>query len=367
MLARIYTTLARGQSREPPIIAALPTFSPQRILLIDWSMIGDLIMLSPAIRAIRRRYPEAHLALLGQPSSLAAYKQHPEIAELIPYDRSRGDWNLEAFFGTVKLIQQGHYDLAFIFHNSFGSALMAKLGRVRERVGYSAEWRGPLLTKTIARPREREHLIQTKLHLLAGYGLEVEDMREEVFIDVSAAKSWLKAKLGPNFGRNRPVVTIGMGATLPYKQWSADALNQFLALLPLNSCDLVFIGAPSERKLYEGVYSYNNTVVDLVGETTIEELSWVLDRADLHLGPDSGPMHLAIGRATPVVALFGATDPARCGPFCFDQARVVRGDRCCVDCERQYGRQIAACVHTITAQEAYEAARSLLPALVAAS
>src|SRR5689334_1785210 len=129
-------------------------------------MIGDLIMLSPAIRAIRRRYPSAEITLLGQPASLAVYKHHGEIKPLITYDRSRGDLNLKSFLATVKEVRAGGFDLALIFHNSIGSALMAWLGRVPQRVGYDAELRGFLLTKAVPRSAEREHLIMTKLRLL---------------------------------------------------------------------------------------------------------------------------------------------------------------------------------------------------------
>lgn len=238
---------------------------------------------------------------------------------------------------------------------------MAALGGVKQRVGYSAEARDFLLTRALSRTDElRQHLISKNLQLVAACGVEVEDRREEVFIDTEASSSWLREKLGPNFGRNRPIVSISLGSTIEHKQWSSNELNRLLNMLEVNSCDLVFVGGPHERPLFDAVYSYNNTVVDLVGSTTITELSWMLDRADLHVGPDSGPMHLAIGRATPVVALFGGTDPARCGPFCFDAARVVRSHRVCTSCGRKYGRIIAACTHTISAEEVHAAMTELL-------
>lgn len=325
-------------------------------------MIGDLVMLSPAVHAMRRAYPAAHIAVLGQPSSISVFQRNPAVNQLIPFNRSgpRKEWNIPAFMAAVAEIRAGRFDLAVIAHNSIGSALMCWLGRVRQRVGYSGEFRDRLLTLAVPRGSEREHLVSARLRLVAACGVEVEDRREEVFIDEEAARRWLKEKLGPNFGRSRPIITLSLGATVPHKQWTDAEANRLLNMLPLNSCDIVFVGTPAERAYFEGVYSYNNTVVDLVGETTIEELTWVLDRADLHIGPDSGPMHLAIGRGTPVVALFGGTDPARCGPFCFEQARVVRAHKCCVDCERKYGRFIAACTHTILADEVYAAADELL-------
>jgi ADP-heptose:LPS heptosyltransferase len=71
-------------------------------------------------------------------------------------------------------------------------------------------------------------------------------------------------------------------------------------------------------------------------------------------------MHLAIGRQTPVVALFGGTDPVRCGPYQYPQSRVVRSHKCCRDCERRHGKHIAACTHMIPAEEVYAAAQELL-------
>ena len=193
-----------------------------------------------------------------------------------------------------------------------------------------------------------------------GFEVMLQDLTEEIPMDNAGAKSWLREKLGPNFGRTRPVIAVSIGATEDYKHWSADGLNTFLNRFPVNSADFIFTGAPTERSLYEGVYSYNNTVVDLVGQTTVEELTWVLDRADLFVGPDSGPMHLAIGRQTPVVALFGPTDPARCGPYMYEKSVVVRAERICPRCEVQYGTHMRQCLHTIDPEEAYYAAVGLL-------
>ncbi|MBN2082458.1 glycosyltransferase family 9 protein [bacterium] len=332
----------------------------KRIVIIDWSMIGDLIMLSPCVNAIREQYPDAHLAILGQPLSISTYKHHSGVNELISYDRSKGDYDLDSFKHTVRQLRAGKFDLAFIFHNSLGSALMAWLGRVRQRIGYRYECRDLLLTRRFKLPEKRQHLIETKADLLRACGISLSSLAEEVHIDEASAKKWLREKLGPNFGRSRPVIAVSIGATKEYKQWSADGLNTFLNRFPVNSADFVFIGAPSERKLYEGVYSYNNTVVDLVGQTTIEELTWVLDRADLFVGPDSGPMHLAIGRKTPVVALFGPTDPARCGPYRYERSVVVRAERICRSCESKSGRNMRQCLHTIDPEESYYAAVGLL-------
>jgi ADP-heptose:LPS heptosyltransferase len=202
-------------------------------------------------------------------------------------------------------------------------------------------------------PDLRQHLIETKADLLRLTGVQVDDLAEEVYIDKQRATRWIREKLGPNFGRNRPIAAVSLGATVEYKRWSADNLNIFLNMFPVNSCDFVFLGAPNEREFYEGVYSYNNTVVDLVGQTTIEELTWVLDRADIYIGPDSGPMHLAVGRNTPVVALFGPTDPARCGPYRYQQSVVIRSDHLCRDCETRFGKHISQCLHTIDPEAVY--------------
>jgi len=342
-------------------MATLPERIPKRIVVIDWSMIGDLIMLSPAIRAIRWQYPDAHLALLGQPSSLASYKQNPHINELIPYDRSRGDWDIASFREALQLLRRERFDLAFIFHNSFGSAVMAWLGHVRERVGYRHELRDLLLTRRFSMPEKRQHLIETRADLLRMYGVPVDDVSEELFIDRDQAAHWLREKLGPNLGRRRPIVGLSLGATREYKCWTAASLNEYVNHFPVNSCDFVFIGGPADRQLFDGVYSYNNTVVDLVGQTTIEELAWVLDKLDLYVGPDSGPVHMAVGLRKPVVALFGPTDPLRCGPYKYeDRSVIVRAERICDRCDAKYGKNIRQCLHTIDATDVYYSSVGLL-------
>jgi lipopolysaccharide heptosyltransferase II len=340
----------------------LAATAPQRIVIIDWSMIGDLIMLSPCVAAIREAFPSAHLALLGQPTSIAVYADHPAVNELIPYDRSQGDFNLASFRHTLQVLRDGQYDRSYIFHNSFGSALMAWLGGVRERVGYRHELRDLLLTTRLHKPEVRQHLIEDKADMLRLAGVEISDFTERVYINQQEAERWINKKLGPNLGRNRPIVAISLGATKAYKQWHATGLNALLNCFPINSCDLLFLGSPQERALYESVYSYNNTVVDLIGQTTLKELSWVLDKVDLYIGPDSGPMHMAIGRQTPVVALFGPTDPARCGPLRYVKSRVIRSERICPQCEKQFGKVVRQCVHQIEPQQVYAAAAELLSA-----
>jgi lipopolysaccharide heptosyltransferase II len=332
----------------------------KRIVVIDWSMIGDLVMLSPAIRAIRQRYPTAHLAVLGQAVSLTSFKQHPDVNQLIPYDRSKGDYDFANFRDAVMALRRERFDLAFIFHNSFGSALMARLGWVKQRVGYRHEWRDLLLTRRFRIPDRRQHLIETKLDLLRMYGIPATDVHEEVHINRGQAVEWLKEKLGPNLGRRRPIVGVSLGATKDYKRWSAASVNAFINLFPVNSCDIVFLGGPQDRELFSGVYSYNNTVVDLVGQTTLEELTWVLDKIDLYVGPDSGPVHLAVGLGKPVVALFGPTDPARCGPYQYEKAIVVRAERICPSCDAKHGKHIRQCLHSIEHEEIYTASLELL-------
>jgi lipopolysaccharide heptosyltransferase II len=323
-------------------------------------MIGDLVMLSPAIRALRQHYPEGHIAILGQPASIEPYKHHPGVNQLIPYDRSRGDLNLASFRETCAVLRAHSFDTALIFHNSFGSALMARVARVPERVGYRHEFRDFLLTTRLRPAEHRQHGIETRADLLRLYGIPVSDLHEEIHVDEARASVWLRDKLGPNFGRNRPILAVSLGANVEFKRWSAEALNRYLNMFPVNSCDIAFLGQPGDRPLYEGVYSYNNTVTDLIGQTTLEELTWVLGKADLYVGPDGAPVHLAIGRGTPVVALFGPTDPTLCGPYKYEPSVSLRAGRICPRCEARHGKHIRQCLHTIDPEEVYIASVGLL-------
>jgi lipopolysaccharide heptosyltransferase II len=331
-------------------------------VVIDWSMIGDLIMLSPCISALREQYPDGHLALLGQPASIALFRSDPVVDELIPYDRSRGDLNIASFRETLAQLKAGRFDAAFIFHNSFGSALMTWLARIPIRAGMRHEMRDLLLTLRLPKSDDRMHLIEEKARLLELCGIPVNDLAPAIRIDESTARRWLGDKLGPNFGRSRPIVALSIGATVDHKRWPPKLLQQYLNMFPVNCVDIVFLGGPRERGLYEGVYSYNNTVVDLVGQTTMEELAWVIDRCDLYVGPDSGPMHIASARRRPIVALFGPTDPKRSAPLNYEHSVVVRAERICNSCEARFGTQIRQCLHTLMPEEVYYASVEMLKA-----
>jgi len=325
-------------------------------------MIGDLIMLSPCIRALHAQYPDAQIALVGQASSISPYRHHPAVSELIVYDRSRGDWDLASFRNTVQALRRGRFDTAFIFHNSLGSALMAAFAGIRQRVGYRYEMRDLLLTHPVRMHEQRGHLLEEKAQLLEECGIPVANLAEEVYIDQARAQPWLLDKLGPNFGRSRPIIGLSIGATVEHKRWPARTVHDFLNMFPVNSVDFVFLGSPAEQKLFEGIYSYNNTVVDLAGQTTIEELTWVLNKCDVFVGPDSGPVHLAVGRSRPVVVLFAATDPRRCGPHDYPNSRIIRSERICPACDAKFGQHVRQCMHTIEAQEVFDLTVEILRA-----
>src|SRR5688572_3084770 len=127
-----------------------------RILIRATNWIGDAVMCLPALRAIRERFPAAHLAILARPWVADLYQREPFCDEMIPYLASGENWNLRAKWSLARELRKRRFDCAILLQNAFDAALIAWLARVPVRIGYKRDARSPLLTHAIPLPRPGE-------------------------------------------------------------------------------------------------------------------------------------------------------------------------------------------------------------------
>jgi heptosyltransferase-2 len=310
---------------------------PRRILVREVNWLGDMVISLPALRAIRRAWPNAHLAVLVRRELAGFFDGARWIDEVIPFSVSIGVGGLWDRLRIVRAIRAGRFDLAILFPNSFQSALWTTIARVPRRAGYRTDARGPMLTigATPSPAAMRGHQAEYWLEMVAAtvgaegdagdFALEADEA------NLARMREWIAAK---RKHPGTPLIAIAPAAAYgPAKEWPADhfaELIDHLAHRPGAEC--VLVGAPAERALCERVAAKSRAgAIVAAGETGIGELIALLALADGFVGNDSGAMHLAAALGKPTVGIFGSTNPRRTGPT-GPRARAIWHELDCSPC-----------------------------------
>jgi heptosyltransferase-2 len=330
---------------------------PPRVLVVGVNWLGDTVMALPALAALRETIPE-QVIHVGVPSHLAP------LVRLAPFAHEVWGWPEGAStFHRVRLARRGEYDRVILFPNSFRSAWIAWLARIPERWGYDGHWRRWLLNRPIPRSKRPGgvHQSQSYLEIIRALGWR-GSRRPEVRLGLPPSLlQWARDALAPA-GRGRPVVGICPGAAYgPAKRWPPERFVELArALRDRHGAAVVLMGSRAEQGFIGQMASAIGAgALDLSGATDLERLAAVLAMCRLVVSNDSGPMHLAAALGTPVLALFGSTDPVATAPL--GPHRIVRAAVPCSPCLRRDcpdGR--FQCLTRISPQQVLAAAEELL-------
>jgi heptosyltransferase-2 len=314
------------------------SFNPSsisRVCVRATNWLGDAVMSLPAIRAIRRVFPHAHIALVARPWVADLYAREGSIDRIIPYAARKG---LRAKREFASLLRHEHFDAAILLQNAFDAALLMWLAGIPERIGYNRDARRLLLTQAIPVPEpgeiprhERFYYLELlrRAGMIEGFG-DIGPIRLEGLDEVRAAGKVHLARLGIS----GPAVGVSPGAAYGNaKRWLPERFAAVAQNLAPGA--VLLFGSSGERPLCETVAeSLRRAGLDtrnLAGETTLREFIDLAAACRLYLTNDSGAMHVSSALGVPTVAVFGATDDTTTGPT-GPLARVVREHAECSPC-----------------------------------
>mgnify|MGYP003874195295 CR=1 FL=1 len=332
----------------------------ERILAMQTGgWIGDMVLLTPALRALKRRYPRSHLALLVNPLVERLMMRNPYVDEVIVYDKRGKDRGLKGFIEMAARLRKRRFDLALIFHpNSVRSALLALAAGVPERVGSNASMRGLLLTRSI--PDEKWiHEVERYLRVTRLAGAEGEGRLE--FWHGEEERRYIRRLLKEEgIDPGKPLVAVNPFTTWPSKRWEAGRFAELIRRLKADlGVQVVLTGSEEDLEEAERIASLSRAhPLILAGRTDVFQLGALLEICDLLITPDSAPMHIAAAVGTPTVALFGPTSPLRHGPY-GEGHTVLHHPPPCSPCYNTYCRD-RKCMLSITVDEVLEAVRRAL-------
>lgn len=331
-----------------------------RILVRVPNWLGDAVLALPVLEALRQALPDSEVTVLARPWVSALFTDSPAYRVMVEEAAGRHG----GFGGRLRLardLSRQGFDLALLLTNSFDTALVASLARIPERVGYAADGRRWLLTRPVS-PDGRVHQRDRYLELLAAIG--VEGSQKEPRLAVRPGDAQGANRLLQEAGLDDAPLPVGLVPGSVYgsaKRWPAD---RFAALADLLADRLggrsLLLGSASEGSVAAAVSQASRSCpVDLTGRTSLGVLGGILARCGAAVTNDTGAMHLAAAVGTPVVALFGPTDPQATGPL-GPAHRIVRRDVPCSPCLLRECPIDHRCMEGITEETVWRALVSAL-------
>jgi len=364
-----------------------------RILLIRPDHLGDLILTTPVLDALKEHAPDVHITMMIGPWSSEVVARHPAIDRLItcPFpgfqrvaQKPLAPYTL--LLQTAQQLKRANYDLAINLRPDFwwGAALIYLAG-IPRRIGYAIQPGKPFLTRALPFP-EHEHATVSNLRLSSA-GLEAVGcvaLDEPYtpgqyplrFVPTDEERRWVAERWEINgIGAEVPIVVIHPGTGAAVKLWRTEAWAHCANMLTRahtfpTQTHIVLTGGPKELPMLEEIARDMQTRPLLITDMTVGQLAAVLGRARLVLGVDSGPLHLAVAQETPTLQIFGPTDERIFGPWGAPERHIViRATQKCAGCpvipcgRLDFGPEEVSehpCVRLITEQQVEEVIASII-------
>ena len=337
-----------------------------RALIVRLSSIGDVVHTLPAAAALGRHAWEA--GWLVEPASRSLLEGNPAVSRLATAPPARA-FRLGEARAAVRALRQSQYEVALDFQGLWKSAAWARLSGARRVLGFARRWRREpastlLLGGTVELPREAVHVIDKNLALLRPLGIDALGSREFPLPPSRAEAGSVAEALAAAGLATFAVLNAGGGWAS--KLWPAERFGALARALSERGLPSVATWGPGEEAIVDRLVAASGGAAVRCFPTTLLELIEVMRRARLVVSADTGPLHLACAVGTPVVGIYGPTDPARNGPFALED-RVVRRTPACAPCHRRRCVAHDGIMSTIGVDEVLAAAEKRLDARVGAA
>jgi ADP-heptose:LPS heptosyltransferase len=323
------------------------------ILLIRLRLLGDVVFTTPAVRALRRRFPDAKLTYLVEPPAAPVVRSNPHLDAVIVSPRSRGLARVVEDASLAARLRAQRFDLVIDFHGGPRSSWLCAATGAPDRVGYTIAGRSWSYTRRIPRAPElrARHSVQCQWDLLSGFdpafgqpdpATDAVEMPEE-----PAAAAVVAARLRAAGIDDQPLIVIHVSAGNPFRRWPVAAFVETIAELARADANrrILVTAGPSEESARHRVQHEarerlgpRRDAVPDAGEFDLPELRALLGRAALFIGGDTGPLHVAATTPVPIVGLYGPTLSARSRPWrhpALATEAVELADLACRPCDQR--------------------------------
>ena len=301
----------------------------KNILLIRLSSLGDVVLTTPAIRAVRTHFPDAYIAMLVAKQSAEVLRENPHLNEIISFDRLAKDKDTGEMFRIIRHLRERKFTLAIDLQRKFRTELLMYFSGAAERVG-----KGRFCSIRV-REQGNKHATAHYFDILHAVGIPAEDQRLELFLAESERLDAAKRIETAGIPDTALKVGIFPGAGWKLREWMPE---RFAAigdrLVSEFNANVLVYGGQKETELVQTVVDLMDApAIPFAGNLRIRPLAACIEQCDLFLTNDTGPMHIAAAVGTPTVSLFGPGNHIRFQPI-GAMHQTIRHDVPCSPCKQ---------------------------------
>ena len=326
---------------------------PQSFLIVSTTGLGDTLWATPAIRALRQTYPESLISILTSPLGYQVLEHNKNIDEFFVLNSS----NLFSLLRYLPALKKRSFDAILFFHASQRFVLpLCALLEAPQIIGTSEINKDLdfLLTKSLN--NRHEHEITRRLEIAKEVGVRVGDYSLEMTTGKEELLIIQRLLERHGIPSHIPLVGFHPGAKNTFKQWPPECFIEVGKRLTQHlGCQILVTGDHSEALLILDIASKIPGAIPIAGELNLPSFTALLKKMMVFITNDTGPMHLAFAANTPTVAIFGATDPNKCGPFHVKNATVIATQKTCFPCLKKECAE-PFCLLQISPEAVYDAA-----------
>lgn len=347
--------------------------SIKKILVFKLDHIGDVLMTTPALKALKSRYPDASLTVVVGSWSKDILKDNLDVSEILLYDaywfnrNTNKKFDIKKTWGFIKELRKRRFDIFYSLRGDFMGILIGSLLRIPVRVGFNNGGGGFLLTHPIT-PIENIHQVEQFLNAIKVNGLthkystRASDTDKKMKIAISEAEKRFTDTFIKHNGNNNIFVGFHIGAGYPSKLWTPEKYGILIKRLHDElGFNAILVGGREDRVIVKRIESVirDTDSIDCTGIANIKETAALIGKCNLFIGNDSAPVHIAAAIGIPVIVIFSAANnPIGWKPFGSDVACITK-DVPCHYCEK-FECVDTKCMRMITVDEVYNKAKEIL-------
>lgn len=322
----------------------------EKILLIRLSSLGDIVLTTPAIRAIRLHHPNAYIAMLVAKQSACILQHNPHLNEIIHFDRIARNKDTGEMYRILRILRKQKFSLSIDFQRKFRSEILMYLSGATERVGKG-------ILSTIRVPESgNKHATEHYFDLLHAAGIPAEDRQLEVFVHESERSKANQLFKHEGIIEGDLIIGLFPGAGWKLREWMPERFATIgdKLVTTFNAKVVIFGGSTDVDLVNHIVNTMDEYAYNFAGKLNLRDLASCVEKCDLFISNDTGPMHIATAVGTPTVALFGPGNHIRFQPI-GDIHTLLRHDVPCSPCKQFTGKcKNNICMKGITVDDVWE-------------
>ncbi len=309
----------------------------QRILVAQTGFLGDVVLTTPLLTTLHKVLAPESLTVLTTPQAKPLVEHHPQVSRVLVDAKRTAGRGLVGLWRTAQRLRQERFTLAIAAHKSLRTALLLALAGVPQRVGFRQSPGWFLYHHTAQRDPNR-HEVERILCIMRAFGLEPEECDRSPRVEYpEVTKTQARALLHDNgIAPTDPIFVVCPGSVWPTKRWTVEGFASLVRRLESSYGRVLLCGGPDDAEVAHAVHEHaGHHGVNLVGQADLLTFMALVDHAQVVISNDSAPMHIAMARSVPVVAIFCATTPSLgYGPYTDNAVIVEKKELSCRPCGR---------------------------------